>query len=182
MFLKKLNLYNTFLHIMLASLSVVIILLINKNSELTEAIEKFNSPQLKEGDIFKPQRLFDLKGNELEMGFKSAGKKLLFIFTTTCPYCKKNLPNWETLNKQLKNRYEIIGISADSLDITRKFVEENEIEFPVYISANPKFRVDNKISGVPQTLIITENKVEKFWLGSLNPKIVQEIINNFIIN
>lgn len=106
--LKRYNWYNIFLHLMLVGLSVIVILLVNKNNVLAERLNGGNVEQLKEGDVFPDFSAYDLGENEILLNLNEGKNKLLFIFTTTCPYCTKNIPNWKKLYEEKKNEYEVI--------------------------------------------------------------------------
>ncbi len=169
--LKRYNWYNIFLHIMLVGLSLSVILLINKNKILSEKLNGGNIGQLKEGDVIQNFSAYDLNKNEILIDFKKGKNKLLFVFTTTCPYCTKNISHWKELYDSKKNEFEIIGIGCDDAEEIQEYVEANKLPYKVLVPKDKDFRKKNKISGVPQTIYLDKSKIEKIYIGLLQTDI-----------
>lgn len=165
---KSLNLYQVFLHFILVLFGVIIILLVIKINKLQVKPEFIE--QLKEGESFLPMDVQSLDGTLNELIFSNKlNPTLLFIFTTTCPYCSQNIPNWKRIYEQNKDKYEIIGIGADELDNVKEYANENKLPYKIFVPVDKDFRKKYKISGVPQTIIVdTNNRIKKLWLGKLN--------------
>jgi peroxiredoxin len=125
--------------------------------------------QLKEGETFTPIEVQSLDQKKYILAFSNKDKPaMLFIFTTTCPYCSQNIPNWKKIYEQKRNDYDITGIGADELNKVKLYAKENDLTYTVFVPLDKEFRKKYKISGVPQTIIIdTTAIIKKFWLGKI---------------
>ncbi len=164
---KSINWYQMFIHFILVCFSIIIILLVIKINKMQIKPEFID--QLKEGETFLPLEVQSLDQKNHRLTFSNKDKPtLLFIFTTSCPYCSQNIPNWKKIYEENKNDYDVIGIGADELDKVKDYVYKNALPYEIFVPANIEFRKRYKISGVPQTIIIdTTSIIKKFWLGKL---------------
>lgn len=145
--LNSRSIYQAVIHVILVALAIEVLVLSGENS----AFKKGNTyvERLERGDTFS------LNG-VLFSGHSSADKlcknQVIFIFTTSCPFCKKSIPAWNKLAAKVGRCS--FGISLDEAKETRRYVLENSITFPVYTVANStEFREGNKIRGIPKTVI-----------------------------
>lgn len=134
---------------------------------------------LQPGEVIRPIMVKTLDGETEELKYVDTSKRhLIFVFSTTCPHCVKNLPAWQMLADSIeRDKCDIIGISAHGLDETRKFVTTKELSF-VTVSAADDTSFDRKygISGYPLTILISgDAKVEKTWIGELTAQQTNEI-------
>jgi hypothetical protein len=168
--MKQFNWYNIFLHLILVSFAIVIVLLIKKNQGL-EA--KLSADMIKKGDVINNIVAYNLEGNNEEIKLNNEKETILFIFSTTCPYCVKNIAIWKEMfnDNSIKNKYEIIGIACDSLSKVKDYVIKNSVPYKTFIPVNKDFRKIYKISGVPATVFIKNNKVIDSKIGLLSEKI-----------
>lgn len=177
-FLRKQNLYAIFLHIAVIVLVIQVLILAKQNRELKSGGQRVEI--LKAGDYFSFANLEPLSPQE---GIDSTARQLLFIFTTTCPFCKENLPKWMKIVEQLKQKYAIVqAISLDSIEKTSSYVKQNQINIPIYIVRDTKhFQEVNKVSVVPMTIISGgTGRVEAVWDGLLSDHQTQEIVNSIL--
>ncbi len=62
-------------------------------------------------------------------------RQLLFVFNTTCPYCRASIPAWRRIAARLdsvgKPAVRMLGISLASEEETRRYVSEHAFPFPV---------------------------------------------------
>ncbi len=70
------------------------------------------------------------------------------------------------------NKYDIIGISSDSLLKVNDYVRKNAIPYKVFIPVNKDFRKTYKISAVPATVLIKNNEVMESQIGLLSDKTI----------
>lgn len=173
-YLTSKNLYTLFLHVAVLVLAAQVVILSNQNRLLKEGRQAKPRDQIKEGDTLQFIQLEPLKpGGYLDT---SASRQLVFLMTTTCPFCKETIPAWKKLSGRVGSSIPIIGISLDSRDSTSKFVETNGISFPVAISRDAAaFKKLNKITGVPITMYREKSgRIGRLWLGRLDPQNLQE--------
>ena len=96
--------------------------------------------------------------------------QLLFVFTTTCGFCRASLPAWKRIATAFNGDpdIEVYGISADSSEITHQFAIEHRLEFPVVSFTERRLRALYRSDAVPQTLILNpRGRVDFARLGAL---------------
>ncbi|MBI3579180.1 MAG: TlpA family protein disulfide reductase [Ignavibacteriales bacterium] len=101
---------------------------------------------------------------------------LLFIFSTTCPFCEKNIENWKKIARENKNdRSIILGISIHNLEDTKKYYISHQLNFKVAL-ADTSFARKYKIYGVPETILISgKGAVKEVYPGVLTNNQIQNI-------
>jgi len=91
---------------------------------------------------------------------KDGTRQVLFFFTVTCPYCKSTLPAWDEMTRKLAAykdpRVEVYGVSLSSPDSTRKYMEQNEVAFPVLHFPEEKLSRIYRAGAVPATVVLDE--------------------------
>lgn len=149
-------------------------LLVVQNHELKNRLALMvDSRALSVGDTFHDFPAWDLAGNHVDIQYPQHDSlvTLLFIFSTDCKPCADNLPQWVTIAKALEGfkQCRILGVSLDSLEPTRQFVEKNGLSFAPVVPAVPQFSRRYKISGTPQTIVLDGyGHVMGVWAGVLD--------------
>lgn len=101
-----------------------------------------------------------LEGDTLTIGESSdsAARQVLFVLTTTCPYCKATLPVWADLADSLgrvgAGHIRVIALSLDSLEQTRRYADEHAIRYSVATFPTEKLRRLYRAGSVPQTVVL----------------------------
>lgn len=104
---------------------------------------------------------------------------VLYIFTPECKWCARNMENIKALTDQAGGNHRFIGLSLSS-DKLREYVAGNKLGFPVYSELSPAFRTAYKVSGTPETLVISpEGRVLKKWVGAYTKDIQKEVEQYF---
>ncbi len=89
------------------------------------------------------------------------GRQVLFVFTTTCPYCKSTLPAWQEIQAALDTvrsvPVAVYGVSLDSVDVTRRYVAANRLPYPVVRFPEDKLVAIYRAGAVPLTVVLDEN-------------------------
>lgn len=179
---KETNWIQLFSFTIIAVLAVEDGLLIIQNKELKARLAAATAPKmapLKPGEFVQSVRLQTLDGSIRELNYTDTSKKyLLFVFSTTCPHCEKNLVNWQEITESNRaNGCDIIGISVQKLDVTQRYATTKNVGFVTVSAANDtSFVRKYRISGVPETILIAGNgKVEGTWQGELSAEQTNEI-------
>lgn len=174
-YLTPKNLYTFFLHVAVIALAVQVIILAKQNRELKNPLQNLRGEQLKEGDMFSLQNL-----NYAEAGVQldtTSRAQLIFVMTTTCPFCKESIPDWNKLTEKVSLKLSVFSISLDAKKETAEYVTKNNISYPVLCSLDGEnFRMQNKIIGVPKTILRDKTgKVLKVWTGKLSDDKLKEV-------
>jgi peroxiredoxin len=101
-----------------------------------------------------------VRGDSFVIGEAAEGERqLLFAFSTTCGYCDASLASWEAIAARLAGEpgARVYGVSRDSLEATRAYVEDHGLTFPVVILNEPRLRALYRLQAVPQTLILNRD-------------------------
>jgi peroxiredoxin len=179
--------YQTLLPVIIVALAFQATLTTIHNRKLKKEIEsKWVRPQqsiqlappetLKTGDKVESFTALDLAGVEHTVAQTGSKKTLLLAFTTTCPACKANAPNWVDLYKKIdKQQWNVLGLTLDDPEKTKAYVVEKGFEFPVLAMKEKKDILKLlKVQRIPTTLAIDENqKVVKVWVGGLQAQLAQ---------
>jgi peroxiredoxin len=171
-------------YFIVAILSAEVVLLTLQNRKLKTMLSTTTSlglsaGALQSGEQVKPIKFQTLGGITAELRYDDPRKKyLLFVFSTTCPHCEKNLAVWRAIaEKPRADGLNIIGVSIQNLDQTTKYVTEKNPNFYI-VAADTDFGQQYKITGVPETILINGNgSVEQTWLGELSPNQAKEIVD-----
>jgi peroxiredoxin len=155
-------------------------MLILQNRELKRRLNSVAGPAepLKPGEQVKPLKAQDLDGKLIQLSYRGAVKKhLLFVFSTKCPHCEKNLPRWQSIvENKASSGCDIIGISVQGIEDTRRYAMAKSMPFRIVSALDTAFIQNYKITGFPETIMIEEDgSVKNIWVGELSTEQVDEI-------
>ena len=111
------------------------------------------------GTVVPTFRTVTLRGDTVTVGevADSAAKQVLFIFNTTCPYCRGIIPLWHQVTDSVKGLgrpVQVLAISLDSADTTRHYVAEHALRYAVLTFPQPKLQRLYRGVAVPQTMVL----------------------------
>jgi peroxiredoxin len=109
-----------------------------------------------------------------------ASKNLLFVFSTTCPHCQKNIIAWNRIaSRASTGKCNVFGISVHDASVTMAFVKRENIGFVTFsASQDSSFISGYKINAVPVTILLKgKGTVEKTWTGELQENDIHDIAN-----
>jgi peroxiredoxin len=127
-------------------------------------------------------RAVTLAGDSVTIGERVPGvRQVLFIFNTTCGFCRETLPYWSRIADELRTEerreVEVYGISVDSEAETRRYVREEGLSFPVVRFPEAKLVRLYRAEGVPRTLVLDhEGEVLYARAGSFGSQSVVDSI------
>jgi len=166
--------YEIFLHLAVVALTVEVILLAMENRDLKSMGPGMPIERIKVGDHFSLGNLEALLGTSV---VDTSSESLIFVFTTTCPYCKNSVPYWRDLAAIAKRRQlTVFGVSVDDRRKTLDFIDSSFV-YPVLIASDAKsYRTRNRIAGVPQTILRGSNgRVKAIWPVGLDETKFREV-------
>jgi peroxiredoxin len=172
------NLYSIFLHLVVVILTLEVVILARQNKELKGGPTAAPQESLKVGDYFSLSGIVPLDRNgRLD---STSVRQMIFVFTTRCPFCKETLPFWKEIAHRVVKAQDVslIGICLDEVVLTKAYVEEQQVTFPVFVAIDKESLVRrNKLHGVPQTIVrTTGGRVEKVWKGRLTEQQFHEVV------
>lgn len=170
--------YSVFLHLAVLALVVEVLYLYQQNRDLRTLQNASRPPALSVGETVDPIAVRTLNGSPETLDPVGAEREtVLLVFTTTCPFCVENQDTWKELYDRHRDTYDVVGLSIDSLDATRDYVDRHRLPFPVVVPDDPQaFPRDYRIPGVPQTLVVDrEGRVRRTWPGVLAEDTLEQL-------
>ncbi|MBM4162479.1 MAG: TlpA family protein disulfide reductase [Ignavibacteria bacterium] len=167
--------YYIVLHIAVIVLAIQVVVLSSQNKKLKQPRAPSIAEQLQVGDTLVLHRLELVQdGSKLDT---TSRRQMIFIFTTTCPFCKEIVPTWNELSVMAQSSLSVFAVSLDSKDLTSEYIKQNRVSYPVLVANDAKtFKKINKTHVVPQTILVERNgKVQKVWTGKLSQENLKEV-------
>lgn len=110
------------------------------------------------------------QGEEISLQFgKDEPRRLILVFSTTCPNCDTNWPNWERLLERLPNDGPTampvtLWISGD---VPSDYRKKHGLDRFLLLRANPDTIEDYRLNFVPETLLIDRDGTVLFASSGL---------------
>jgi peroxiredoxin len=83
------------------------------------------------------------------------GWQVLFVYNTTCPFCRASLAAWqEVVRRAAAPQVQVFGLSLDSVQITQRFVHEHHVTFRSAVVVDQRSRALLRGDIVPQTIVL----------------------------
>jgi peroxiredoxin len=176
-----------FLSVLVAIVVILMIqnfLLVRKNDVLLHKLEAAHASlserhMLSKGDTVHAFQAIGLDGESTRIDpGNAAGKTLFFMFSTRCPFCVKNVDQWNWIVEQTAGKQvNIAGLCPDSLDRTREFASHVGITFPTFSIFDDSVLTGLKLDLVPQTVLVdSTGRVLLVWGGLLSDKRSREVV------
>lgn len=124
-----------------------------------------------------------LGGHEETISYQGTNQlTVLYIFTPQCIWCARNIDNLKTLANERKGQYRFIGLSLSDENL-EKYVQTNQLKFPVYFGLSAELKAAYKLSGTPQTMVVSsDGRVVQNWTGAYVGRQQKQIEAFFHIN
>jgi peroxiredoxin len=124
-------------------------------AENRKLVERFTEPH--RGVVVPTFEGTTLDGDTVTVGeAPDSGRQVLFVFTTTCPYCVASLPAWRQIAATIQSapslRAQVLGVSLDSAAVTRRYATAHGLRFPILTFPARKLSYLYRARSVPQTL------------------------------
>jgi hypothetical protein len=169
-FKRPINILIGFLILMIL-IEMVTLIIQNRRLKAQIIALKKKVPHLIVGDYALPIEVIKINGEEEFINFNNNYQKtLLFILSSSCVPCDKNLIFWRRLGYQLRNKARILLISLGEWEDMHNLKSYLKVDIPIYIPENKeKFIQDYRIRNFSQTVLIDEKgKVEWIKANGLN--------------
>lgn len=160
--------YSIFLHLAVIGLAVEVLVLIDQNRELKQAPRPPN--QITVGDHLELDGLEVLTGETPSLERLS----LVYVFTTSCRFCKQNKPTWFTIaDLWQSSTLNVFGISVDTRNSTLAYISDS-VNYPILLASDPaKYRNENRLAAVPQTILVSpDGEVKNVWTGVITHELM----------
>jgi thiol-disulfide isomerase/thioredoxin len=120
----------------------------------------------------KPVKLSDFHGNVIFVNF----------WATWCGPCRKEIPDFISLQNEYNGKLTIIGVSVDDSSVpVKKFAEKNGINYPIVMNDSTISLIYGPIKGIPTTYIIDKDfKIRKKIVGLKSHEEFKSIIEQLL--
>lgn len=151
----------------------VIFSLAKENRELKAQLRQQQASPLElsmaAGESVPEVEMLDLAGNRATLRSLVERGGVLAFLTTTCPYCRQTLPDWNALAERYRSRgVPFVGVSLHDAALTASYVQEQGIDWPMWVVADPWAVSELRVASVPFTVLVEPGAtVEQVWLGPL---------------
>jgi len=161
---------------LLASSAITNFLLVGKVRELRSTITSLKSEQSSTpGTRLPPLTAQDMSGQTVTIRFdETQAPTLLYVFSPSCGWCKKNEDNINSLVSQTGGAVRIIGLSL-SPDGLPEYVAHRFPPIKV-IKPDSGTMTAYKLSGTPETILVSSaGVVLKVWKGAYGESTQREL-------
>ncbi|MGH8650777.1 MAG: TlpA disulfide reductase family protein [Gammaproteobacteria bacterium] len=99
---------------------------------------------------------------------------LLNTWATGCSPCRKEMPAFEALYREYRDRgLEIVGVNIDegqADEQVARYIEAKGIGFPIWRDPENRFAKRFRVLGVPETFLVNrEGVIVRHWQGPIDP-------------
>ena len=100
----------------------------------------------------------------------TTARQLLFVFSSSCPYCRATLPVWEALADSVAATAPVLALTVDSTATARAYAHDHGLRYTVARFPDWKSVRLARASAVPQTLVLdARGRVLFAHTGQLGP-------------
>ncbi len=129
-----------------------------------EAVLEGRTSRLEEGQGAPPLQLADIGGKRVTINYRSSSGTLIYVFSPSCVWCKRNGANFRALSRALGGVH-VIALSLSSAEAGASSAGVG-VEFPAYIPS-PSTIADYGLAETPTTIFVSrEGKILRVWTGA----------------
>ena len=125
--------------------------------------------ELSVGEIAPEFQLSSLSGNNVALSDFKGRPVILFIWSTWCPYCVRELAYLEKAYADIKkNGVELLAIdSGEPRERVARYLNNRKIEFPVLLDTDSRVSYSYNVIGIPTLVLVDAQGMIKFQGNSL---------------
>lgn len=140
--------------------------------------ERKSPPQLEPGDRVPSFEAENLRGGVMRVEYPADGRTFVVFLSPTCSICKKTLPQWERLAREVEGRAQVYSVMVGGeYESDQIFLTSHQPSFPLLRMRDPETRRRYKPARVPQTILVgPEGWVEEVIIGALSDSQVDELV------
>lgn len=141
--------------------SVLVVTLARQNRELRRQVGRLRlrEQSLHQGLVVPSFRTLTLEGDSVFIADSAThGRDVLFIFTTTCGFCRQAIPSWKAIAQRVPAlrvpHVRVFGVSLDPDSTTAAFAATNALGFAVIRFPDEKTAAIYRARAVPVTAVV----------------------------
>jgi peroxiredoxin len=143
--------------------SSLVVFLSKRVVDLNRAYFEFKtlSSQPHVGYVVPTMHVGALNGDSLVVGelADTMARQIVYVFTTTCPYCRATLPIWglvfDSLARLPSSNVQVVAMSLDSTNATSAYAAKHQLRYPIALFPDWKSPRFFRAHAVPQTLVLS---------------------------
>lgn len=169
--------YTAFLLIASIGLALEVALLVWKNRELEQQLQRalvaLRAEEITPGTVFEPFTLVDETGWETLLEFGAGQPKtLLLVFSSDCSACLSTFPIWaEIIPAESSPKLRVVGVSMDETGIAEAPSTPESLPFAVFTVKGLYETSLRNVIRVPVTIMLeSTGEVKEVWTGFLVPE------------
>lgn len=128
--------------------------------------------------------LKEVNGKSLTLSDLRGKVVVLNIWATWCPPCRKEIPDFIDLQKELGSKgLQIIGVSVDQqgMSVVKPFVKQHGMNYPVMVDNGIVSQEYGPIKYVPTTFVIDrEGYIQGYAPGMLTKDILKPVLTKLL--
>lgn len=130
-------------------------------------------------------KVYDEEGNLVSLSDKQGKPVVVNFWATWCGPCKAELPAFQNMYNEYGEEVEFMMVNLTSGRETeegvKKFLEDNELELPVYYDKDMSAAMLYGLRSIPRTVFINpDGTLYDSHIGLMSEKILQDIINEML--
>jgi len=131
-----------------------------------------------EGSLPQDSEFFNADGSAGTLVDYRGQPVVLNFFASWCPPCRAELPEFETVSREVAGEVTFLGVNTDfSEDAWLRMIEETGITFPTVFQPSNELFVATKSPSMPTTLFIdADGAVKHTFAGRLSEDRLRELI------
>lgn len=113
----------------------------------------------------------DEVGARVHIGYEGAEPTVIYVFTPTCPWCKRNMANLRAVMAARSGEYRFVGLSLVADGVSR-YIAGNDLHFSQVVTNVPAAIVGAyKVRGTPDMFVVgpggrLSEEIRGAWTGS----------------
>ena len=129
------------------------------NQDIIELIKKLGGSISKKPIKMIDAKIMSINGKTSKLSDYKNKIILLNLWATWCPPCRAEMPSMQKLYNNFKNKnFTIIAVSqGENLSIVKKYTNDNNYNFPIYIDNNNEVARSYNTGSIPTTYLIDKN-------------------------
>jgi cytochrome c biogenesis protein CcmG, thiol:disulfide interchange protein DsbE len=136
-----------------------------------------------EGQRLPAVMLTDLDGAEVNTDDLLGTPLVLNVWFSTCQPCKREMPAFAAVERDLGSRVRIVGINPnDTPSTAAAFAEQLGVGYPTYLDRNGEFLAQNGIATFPSTLFVdADGLIVRQTAGEITEAELRQIISDELL-
>lgn len=122
------------------------------------------------------------RGSHLSISFANRTEpSLLLVFSPDCMICQMNWPMWQLLGRDSQMQARQITYANVGPPINVAYAAQHGLTGATLLTeVDPEYQAEYNLRLTPQTILLTQSgTVERVWIGLLNEKDINQIIDSF---